>query len=74
MDYILTHTTNAKCYSNVILIDIRDLAEIIASFMGYGRHSPHPVMIKRERLTDSFSQISVFISDKIALQWMKQYM
>ena len=28
--------------------NIRGLAEIIVPFMGYGRHSPNQVMIKRE--------------------------
>ena len=45
---ILTHTSNAKCFRNVTLINIRGLAEIIVSVRGYGRHSPKQVMIKRE--------------------------
>ena len=46
--YILTHTSNAKCFGNVTLINIRGLAEIIVPVRGYGRHSPNQVMIKRE--------------------------
>ena len=46
--YILTHTSNAKCFINVTLINIRGLAEIIVPVRGYGRHSPKQVMIKRE--------------------------
>ena len=45
---ILPHTSNAKCFRNVTLINIRGLAEIIVPFMGYGRHSPNQVMIKSE--------------------------
>ena len=36
--YILTHTSNAKCFRNVTLI-IRGLAEIIVPVRGYGRNS-----------------------------------
>ena len=42
---ILTHTSNAKCFRNVTLINIRGLAEIIVPARGYGRHSPSQVMI-----------------------------
>ena len=63
IENILTHTSNAKCFWYVTLINIGGLAEIIVPFMGYGRHSPNQAMIKSERLTDdvllSFSQISV---------------
>ena len=74
---MLTHNSNAKCFRNVTLINTQGLAEIFVPFMGYGRHSSNQVMIKRGCLTDevlfSFSQISVLIVDKIALQWKKQY-
>ena len=43
---ILTHTSNAKRFRNVTLIDIRGLAVIIVPFRGYGRLSPNQVMIK----------------------------
>ena len=46
--FILTHTSNAKCFRNVTLINIRGLAEIIVPVRGYDRHSPNQVMIKRE--------------------------
>ena len=46
--YILTHTSNAKCFRNLTLINIRGLAEIIVPFRGYGRYSPNQVMIKKE--------------------------
>ena len=46
--HILTHTSNAKSFRNVTLINIRGLAEIIVPVRGYGRHSPNQVMIKRE--------------------------
>ena len=72
--HILTHTSNAKCFGNVTLINIRGLAEIIVPVRVYGRHSPNQVMIKREWLTDEVLLISVLFFDKIALQWMKQYM
>ena len=49
---ILTHTSNAKCFRNVTLINIRGLAVITVPFRGYDRLSPNQVMIKRERLTD----------------------
>ena len=75
---ILTHTSNAKCFRNVTLITIRVLAEIIVPVSGYDRHSPKQVMNEKECLTYQvrlpFSKISVLIFDKIALQWMKQYM
>ena len=48
--YILTHTSNAKCFRNVTLINIRGLAEIIVPVRGYGIHSPNQVMIKREKI------------------------
>ena len=38
---ILTHTSNAKCFRRIILINKQGLAEIIVSFRGYGRHSPN---------------------------------
>ena len=38
--YILTHTSNAKCFRNVTLINIRGLAEIIVPARGYSRHLP----------------------------------
>ena len=44
--YILTQTSNAKCFRNVTYI--RGLAEIIVPIRGYGRHSPKQVMIKGE--------------------------
>ena len=44
---ILTHTSNAKCFRNVILINRRGLVVIIVPFRGYGRLSPNQVMIKR---------------------------
>ena len=44
----LTHNSNAKCFRNVTLINIRDLAEIIVPFRGYGRYSPNQVMLERE--------------------------
>ena len=50
--YILTHTSNAKCFRKVALLNIRGLAEIIELVRGYGRLSPNQVMIKREGLTD----------------------
>ena len=50
--YILTHTSNAKFFRNVTLINIQGIAEIIVPFRGYGRNSPNQVMIKREWLTD----------------------
>ena len=46
--YILTHTSNAKCFRRIILINKRGLAEIIIPFRGYGRHSSRQVMIKRK--------------------------
>ena len=46
--FILTHTSNAKSFRNVTLINIRGLAVIIAPFRGYSRLSPNQVMIKRE--------------------------
>ena len=45
---ILTHTSNSKCFRNVTLINIRGFAEIIVPARGYGRHSPHQVMVKWE--------------------------
>ena len=45
---IMTHTSNAKCFRNVTLINIRGLAKIIVPFRGYDRHSPNQVIIKRE--------------------------
>ena len=48
LNTILTHTSNAKCFRSVILMNIRGLAEIIVSVRGYGRHSPKQAMIKRE--------------------------
>ena len=45
---ILTHTSNAKCFRDVTLINIGGFAEIIVLARGYGRHSPNQVMIKRE--------------------------
>ena len=33
---ILTHTSNAKCFRNVTLINIRGFAEIIVPARGYG--------------------------------------
>ena len=47
MESILTHTSNAKCFRNVTLINIGGLAVIIVPFRGYGRHSLKQVMIKR---------------------------
>ena len=44
---ILTHTSNAKCFKNVILINIRGLDEIIVPVRGYGNHSPNQAMIIR---------------------------
>ena len=35
------HTSNAKCFRKLTLINVRGLAEIIVPFRGYGRHSPH---------------------------------
>ena len=35
---ILIHTSNAKCFRNVSLINIRGLADIIVPVRGYGRH------------------------------------
>ena len=49
---ILTHTSNAKCFRNVTLINIRGLAEIIVQVRGHGRHPLNQVMIKREWLID----------------------
>ena len=49
---ILTHTSNAKCFRNIIFITIGGIVEIIVPFNGYGRHSPNHVMIKRELSTD----------------------
>ena len=46
--HILTHTSNAKCFRNVTLNDIRGLAIIIAPTRGHGRLSLNQVMIKRE--------------------------
>ena len=46
--HILPHTSNAKCFRNVTLINIRGLAEIIVPVRGYDRHLPNQVMIKRE--------------------------
>ena len=46
--YILTHTSNAKCFISVTLINIRGIAVIIVPLRGYGRFSPNQVMIKRE--------------------------
>ena len=43
---ILTHTSNAKCFRNVTLINIRGLTEIIVPVRDYDRHSPNQVMIK----------------------------
>ena len=48
LHYIVTHTSNAKCFRNVTLINIRGLAEIIVLVKGYGRHSHKQVLIKRE--------------------------
>ena len=45
---ILTHTSNAKCFRNVTLINMRGLAKNIVPVRGYGRHSPNQAMIKRE--------------------------
>ena len=45
---VLTHTSNAKCFRSVTLINIRGLADIIVPVRCYGRHSPKQVMIKRE--------------------------
>ena len=74
---ILTNTSNTIFFRSITLINIRGLVEIIAPFRGHGRNSPNQVMLKREWLADevllSFSSISVLIFDKIALQWMKQY-
>ena len=47
-DPILTHTSNAKCFRNVTLINMQGLAEIIVPLRSYGRHSPNQVMVKRE--------------------------
>ena len=46
--YILTHTSNAKCFMNVTLINIRDIAVFMVPFRGYGRLSRNQVMIKNE--------------------------
>ena len=46
--YILTQTSNAKCFRSIIVINKRGLAEIIVPFRDYGRHSPNQVMNKRE--------------------------
>ena len=75
---ILTHTSNAKCFRNVALINIRDLAEFIVLVRGYGRHSPNQVLIKRELLTllkfyFHFRKYVLFFGKK-ALQWTNQYM
>ena len=43
--YILTHTSNAKCFRNATLINIRGIAEIIVPFSGYGRHSSNQGMV-----------------------------
>ena len=45
---ILTHASNAKCFRNVTLINIRGLAVITVPFRGYDRNSPNWVVIKRE--------------------------
>ena len=37
---ILTHTSNAKCFRNVTLINIRGLAEIIVPVRGYADIHP----------------------------------
>ena len=50
--HILTHTSNAKCFRNVTLINKQDLAEINVPVRGYGRHSPNQVMNKWEKLTN----------------------
>ena len=47
--YILTHTSNAKCFGNVTLINIRGLAEIIVPVRGYGRHSPNQVITRGDQ-------------------------
>ena len=41
--YILTHTSNAKCFRNVTLINIQCFAEIIVPARGYDSHSPNQV-------------------------------
>ena len=46
--YILTHTSNAKCFRNVTLINIRGLAKIIVPVRRFDSHSPKQVMIKRD--------------------------
>ena len=46
--YILTLTSNAKCFRNETLINFRGIAEIIVPVRGYGRHSSKQVMIKME--------------------------
>ena len=47
-EYILTHTSNTKCFRNVTLINIRGLVEIIVrSCVMAGIHQ-FRVMIKRE--------------------------
>ena len=43
---ILTYTSNAKCFRNVTLINIRGLAVIIVPFRGHGRFSSNQVMTK----------------------------
>ena len=50
--YILTNTSNAKSFRNIILINKRGLAQIIVPFRGYDRHSPYQVMIRREWMND----------------------
>ena len=45
---ILIHTSNAKCFKNITLINIRGLAVIIVPIRGYGRLLLNQVMIKRE--------------------------
>ena len=47
-NYILTHTSNAKFFRKITLINKRGLAEIIVPIRGYGRDSPNQVMLKRE--------------------------
>ena len=44
----LTHTSNAKCFRNVTLINIRGIDVIIVPIRDYGRLSLDQVMIKRE--------------------------
>ena len=47
-----THTSNAKCFRNVTLINIRGFLVIIVPVIGYGRLSPNQAVIKRECSTD----------------------